>query len=194
MIKYFVIRNFTVTCSSVGWRGTCSFVRMLKGCMVRERLGTPGWEGSHPAEIFGVRGAKWLQFVVASHNKALGVFKMFLKTFGDGNCPVCLPWSFQTNRSLQRNRCNFNTNMIGSPLFNVCTESFLLKSRFRKIENTVEATGFERHLIRNDASITSKEAIVEWERGWWEVSGDTKVHPNVSFGCIFMSEWEGENG
>ena len=32
MIKYFVIRNF---------RGTCSSVGMLKGYMVRERLGTP---------------------------------------------------------------------------------------------------------------------------------------------------------
>jgi len=32
MIKYFVIRNFRVTCSSVG---------MLKGYMVRERLGRP---------------------------------------------------------------------------------------------------------------------------------------------------------
>jgi len=32
MIKYFVIRNF---------RGTCSSVKMLKGYMVRERLGTP---------------------------------------------------------------------------------------------------------------------------------------------------------
>jgi len=33
MIKYFVIRNF---------RGTRSFVEMLKGYMVREILGTPG--------------------------------------------------------------------------------------------------------------------------------------------------------
>jgi len=32
MIKYFVITNF---------RGTRSSVGMLKGCMVRERLGTP---------------------------------------------------------------------------------------------------------------------------------------------------------
>jgi len=32
MIKYSVIKNF---------RGTCSPVEILKGCMVRERLGTP---------------------------------------------------------------------------------------------------------------------------------------------------------
>jgi len=32
MIKYFIIRNF---------RGTCSSAEMLKGYMVRERLGTP---------------------------------------------------------------------------------------------------------------------------------------------------------
>jgi len=35
MIKYFVIRNF---------RGTCSSVEMLKGYMVRERLGISGLE------------------------------------------------------------------------------------------------------------------------------------------------------
>jgi len=35
MIKYFVIRNFKGSWSSVG---------MLKGYMVRERLGTPGIE------------------------------------------------------------------------------------------------------------------------------------------------------
>ena len=32
-IQPFAIRNF---------RGTCSSVEMLKGCVVRERLGTPG--------------------------------------------------------------------------------------------------------------------------------------------------------
>jgi len=37
MIKYFVIRHF---------RGTCSSVRMLKGYMVRERLGTPVLAGA----------------------------------------------------------------------------------------------------------------------------------------------------
>jgi len=36
MIKHFVIRKF--------W-GTCSFVKMLKGYMVRERMGTPGLRG-----------------------------------------------------------------------------------------------------------------------------------------------------
>ena len=35
MIKYFVIRNF---------RGTCQSVGMLKGYMVRKRLGTPALE------------------------------------------------------------------------------------------------------------------------------------------------------
>jgi len=33
MIKYFVMRNF---------RGTCSSVEMLKEYMFKERLGTPG--------------------------------------------------------------------------------------------------------------------------------------------------------
>jgi len=37
MIKYFVIRNF---------RGTFSSVEMLKGYMVRERLGTPALDVS----------------------------------------------------------------------------------------------------------------------------------------------------
>jgi len=32
MIKYFVTRKF---------KGTCSSFEMLKGCMVRKRLGTP---------------------------------------------------------------------------------------------------------------------------------------------------------
>ena len=32
MIKYFVMRNF---------RGTCSFVEILKGCMIKEKLETP---------------------------------------------------------------------------------------------------------------------------------------------------------
>jgi len=36
MIKYFVIRNFS---------GTCSFVEMLRGYIVRERLETPGLDG-----------------------------------------------------------------------------------------------------------------------------------------------------
>jgi len=42
MIKYFFIRNFRATFSSVEiLKGTCYSVGMLKGYMVRERLGTP---------------------------------------------------------------------------------------------------------------------------------------------------------
>jgi len=43
MIIYFVIGNFRGTFSSVNMlEGTCLFVEMLKGYMIRERLGTPG--------------------------------------------------------------------------------------------------------------------------------------------------------
>ena len=61
MIKDFVIRNFRGTSSSVEWwrehayllkfwRGVCSSVGLLKGFMVRERLGTPAsdqWAVKH---------------------------------------------------------------------------------------------------------------------------------------------------
>ena len=42
MIKYFVIRSFRDTCSSVEMvRSSCLSVELLKGYMVSERLGTP---------------------------------------------------------------------------------------------------------------------------------------------------------
>jgi len=42
MIKYFVIRSFRGTCSSVEMvKGTCLSVELLKGYMVKERLVTP---------------------------------------------------------------------------------------------------------------------------------------------------------
>ena len=47
MIKYFVIRSFRGTCSSVEMvKGTCLSVELLKGYMVREKLGTPGLSSS----------------------------------------------------------------------------------------------------------------------------------------------------
>jgi len=42
LLSLFVIRNF---------RGTCSSVEMLKGCMVRERLGTPGIARQHTFKV-----------------------------------------------------------------------------------------------------------------------------------------------
>jgi len=46
MIKCFVVGSFVVHVHlSKCWRGTCLSVRMLKGYMVRERLGTPELEG-----------------------------------------------------------------------------------------------------------------------------------------------------
>ena len=43
MITYFVMRNLRVHIHLlICWRGTCYFAEMLKGHMVRERLGTPG--------------------------------------------------------------------------------------------------------------------------------------------------------
>jgi len=43
LIKYFVIRDFRGTYSSVELlKGACSPVEVLKGYMVNKRLGTPG--------------------------------------------------------------------------------------------------------------------------------------------------------
>jgi len=51
MIKYFVIRNF---------RGTCSSVEMLKGYMVRKRLGTPGLQQLNALHLLHAFEEYWI--------------------------------------------------------------------------------------------------------------------------------------